>query len=95
MLTSRLDINDITAPHPYRCRNPRRLAEGVIAQLQDRETVNLTHDGSISFQVDRLAQHLLLHQLRHTIETEDLSGNGLLDVFCADHRGPGFSGKLI
>ena len=82
-----LDVDHIPAPHAHGGGDAGGLAEDVVAQLQHGERVDLPDDGAARFDVNRLAQHFVLHKPGDAVEAENLGIDGLAHVLNADQFG--------
>ncbi len=90
-----LDVDHIAAPHAHRCRDARSLAEGVVAQLQHGEAIDLADGVACGLDEDGFAQHLVLHEPGNTVEAENLGVDGLVDMLGADALRAGFVSPVV
>src|SRR6516164_5290498 len=90
-----LDIDDFAAAKAHLGRDAARMAEGEIAETDDREPVDLADPFAGCFDADRFAADLLLHALVDAIATPDLGIDRGLDFHFADQIPAGIGGELI
>ena len=90
-----LDVDHVATPHTYGGSDARSLAKRLVAELDDRQPVDLADNLALCLHVDGFAQHLLLQQVCHPVIAENAGVDSLLDMFGPDHSRASLLGEVI